>query len=215
LDEKFSGFDVPPWPVVAYNGFAGLRTLYKLPTLTGSVQKVVEWLPHAHVLWMVRHPYAVVASMRTLQFGDGQCWLERYGREELASLRTELGEAPDSLAEEDLIAVGANIWKHKVHSMHRFMAKGMSVTPVRYEDLVEKPEATLREALAGMRLDWSDNLLEHHKFHGSEPHAGNSRGDVPIDRRRKRSRSPLSASEKAVVSGICGAVMRDFGYDEL
>ncbi|MBK1629755.1 hypothetical protein CKO31_03165 [Thiohalocapsa halophila] len=212
LDEKFSGFDLPPWPVLAYNSLASRRTLYKLPTLTSSVDRVVGWLPNAQVLWMVRHPYAVVASMRTLRFADGRSWLERYGREELSSLAREFGDAPQETEADDLVAVGAHIWKYKMRSMTRFIEKGMAVRSIRYEDLVDEPEQTLKPALTALGLEWSDNLLEHHKFHGSERHAGNSRGNVPIDRARKEARAPLSPREKEIVAGVCAAAMTDFAY---
>jgi hypothetical protein len=55
---------------------------------------------------------------------------------------------------------------------------------VRYEDLVQDPETTLREVFAWLDEPWSDRLLEHEKVHAERGTArkveGSARSDEPI-----------------------------------
>ncbi|MFL7868010.1 MAG: sulfotransferase, partial [Anaerolineales bacterium] len=64
LDEHHAEFALPRWPVIAVNAALGKRTLYKLPMATGSVAEICRNFPKSQLIWMLRHPFAVVASMR-------------------------------------------------------------------------------------------------------------------------------------------------------
>ena len=213
LDENHAGFDLPPWPVVATNALRGKRTLYKLPTLSSEIERVADAMPRASIIWMIRHPYAVVASMRALKFDDGKSWIQKWGRVELATLKAQFPEleAPQYDLDDD-VTLAAMVWKYKLASIARFIDRGLNIIPIRYEDLVEDPEETLRGLLQTLKVPWSANVLEHHRFHGSERHAGNTRGDMPVDASRRRRGEELSDNERARVDLVCDELMRRHHY---
>jgi hypothetical protein len=214
LDEIHAKFDLPPWPVVAANALQGKRTVYKLPIISARVSEIASGYPHSDLIWMIRHPFAVVASMRNLSFADGGTWLEKYGLEEAEqTLAVTAPHERDALEHLDDIALGATIWKHKLLLLDRYRKAGMRVHPVRYEALVTDPEAVFRELLAGLRLPWSSQVLEHHRFHGDERHAGGTVGTRQVDRSSMDRGDELNESEKAIVLEIAGELVDQYGYD--
>jgi hypothetical protein len=213
LDEIHAKFDLPPWPVVAANALRGKRTVYKLPIISARVSEIASRYPHSDLIWMIRHPYAVVASMRNLSFPDGRTWLEKYGLEEAEqTLAVTAPHERDELKHLDNIALGATIWKHKLLLLDWYREAGMRVHPVRYEALVTDPEAVLRQLLTALRLPWSPQVLEHHRYHGTERHAGGTVGTRHVDRSSIDRGDDLSDSEKAVVLEIAGELVHQYGY---
>ncbi|MCG6942561.1 MAG: sulfotransferase [Thiohalocapsa sp.] len=213
LDEVHSDFDLPPWPVVAANALSRRLTVYKLPMVTARVDDVAGAFPRSHLIWMVRHPFAVVASMRDLMFPDGKNWLTKHGTME--AMRTLAVTSPEDCAgveRLDPISLGATIWKHKLLLMENYREQGMQVHPVKYEDLVTQPEAVMRPVIGSLGLEWSEHVLEHHRFHGDERHAGGTRATRPVDQSGVARGDKLTAAEKDLVANIAGDTMSAFGY---
>jgi len=213
LDEHHAEFALPRWPVIAVNAALGKRTLYKLPMATGSVAEICRNFPKSQLIWMLRHPFAVVASMRKLTFPDGQTWIQKFGESEARAVVALFPNANiEHLEKMKDVELGATIWKYKLLMMDLYRAQGMVVHPVRYENLVETPEPYMRQLVSDLGLSWSPNVLSHHQFHGSERHAGNARGDVPLDNTRKARGKELSREQQDRVTTIAGDVMERFGY---
>ena len=213
LDEHHAEFALPRWPVIAVNALRGMQTIYKLPMATRNVAEIARNFPRSHLIWMLRHPFAVVASMRKLTFSDGQTWIQKFGDSEArAALTLFPGINVQDVRKISEVELGATIWKYKLMAMDVYRAQGLRVHPVRYEDLVVAPESCLRPLLSDLGLPWSDNVMCHHLYHGSERHAGDSRGDVPLDDTRRHRGNELSPDERHAVSIIAGEEMERFGY---
>jgi hypothetical protein len=213
LDEKYANFTVPPWPVLAVNLLKRKRTVYKLPMMSGEVDRISELFPKASIVWMIRHPFAVVASMRNLKFEDGQSWLEKYGIEELEkSLRLAPDNEIGDLQCFSEIEIATLIWKKKLLAMDLFTDRGMNVFPVLYEDLVDDPGRVMMDILQKLNINWEESVLEHHRYHGEEQHAGKSAGNVPVDKSRKARGDELTEPEKAEVTRLASDLMERVGY---
>jgi hypothetical protein len=212
LDEIHAKFDLPPWPVVAANALAGKRTVYKLPTVTAKVNEIARAYPHSQLIWMIRHPFAVVASMRNLVFPDGRTWLDKYGlKEAQKTLAVTAPEDVQGLRELDPIALGATLWRHKLLLMDKYREAGMRVHPVRYEELVTESERVMRGVLVAMGLEWSPQVLEHYRFHGDERHAGGTRGTRPLDQDGVSRGDELTGAEKELILEIAGDMVPHHG----
>ena len=86
---------------------------------------------------------------------------------------------------------------------------------LRYEDLVLRTEDTMRELLAWLGEDWSEQVLEHHVVQaGREGRVeGGSRAEDPVDAERiaKWART-MSAADRRVVAQRLGRLGAFFGY---
>jgi hypothetical protein len=204
---------LPPWPVIAANLFLGKRTLYKLPVSSVKMQDITTGFPHTQLVWMIRDPFAVVASMRKLRFPDGQSWLTKFG---LAQARTTVAiTAPEilhSLDTLDEVSLGAMIWKHRILLMEQYRAHGMRLHPVKYEELVRAPRQVMQDLLAALGFDWSDQVLAHQQLHGETQYAGFTSGARAIDQQGLARGQELNAEEQEKISAIAADVMARFSY---
>lgn len=109
------------------------------------------------LVFLVRHPLDVVASMRALRIGAGP-WIEEYllpvfraRQARDAPFAARYGSdlaAADRAAHPDL-ARAALYWRFKTEALRRYRARGFPVLSLRYEDLVTRPRAELERLGAG------------------------------------------------------------------
>jgi hypothetical protein len=88
---------------------------------------------------------------------------------------------------------------------------------VRYEDLVRDREATLRELMLCLGLEWEPALLDHDKVKSASRDATrfpqNPEANRPVySSAIGRWQTDLSAAEKAAVERRAGRLLRDLGY---
>ena len=90
---------------------------------------------------------------------------------------------------------------------------------LRYEDLVQKPEAVMRELLDWLGEPWSDSVLAHHAIQAARGGArvqveGRTRVDEPVDVSRitKWTRT-MDESTRALVRQKLGRIAEFYGYD--
>ncbi|MFN8203112.1 MAG: sulfotransferase [Solirubrobacteraceae bacterium] len=90
---------------------------------------------------------------------------------------------------------------------------------VRYEDLVQEPEAVMRELLDWLGEPWSDSVLAHHAIQAARGGArvqveGRTRVDEPVDVSRitKWTRT-MDDSTRALVRQKPGRIAEFYGYD--
>lgn len=89
---------------------------------------------------------------------------------------------------------------------------------VRYEDLVDDPEAVTRELCAFLDLDFRPQMLEFHRrgedFAASTPHPEAFRGlSQPVTKGMRDWRLQMTPSDVALVEAIAGDLLADLGYD--
>lgn len=111
------------------------------------------------LVFMVRSPRDVVASMVRLANTEGWLipaytsqasdpdWSSKYGKE-------------IQLAESSLVGKYALYVRSKMESYFDYLAKGVSVVPVIYEDLVEHPEDYIRRVVKMLGLRYYKKMLD-------------------------------------------------------
>lgn len=88
---------------------------------------------------------------------------------------------------------------------------------IRYEDLVLRPEAVLRELLDWLGEEWSDAVLDHHSIQGSRGEKLSVEGKVRVDEAIDVSRvtkwtEALGASERGLLARRVGRLGEFWGY---
>ncbi len=175
------------------------------------------------VLFLLRDPRDVVSSMRSLPTGDGgMTWLDRYGPEMLRFHLQRRGEEVSGSLRETLDrsgwaphVVGAVYWVLKNAPASEYVAAGLPVRLVIYEDLVADPEPLLRRAAGFLGIRWDDALLAHHAAEHDQLRPdgrtiGLSDPRAPIHQRSVgRYRDDLTDAEAGEVMEVAGRLWED------
>jgi Sulfotransferase family len=195
----------------------------------------IRAIPGVRILWCLRDPRAVVASMVRLQLvldGEKISWAAHplgAGTALEAASRTG-GVAPD-LTEtcrrfavaaaaqpprawplDMLVTSAALCWRLKNDLLRVYDQAGIGYRLVVYERLVNEPEAELRALLGELGLKWHDDVLRHHQLHRgwSVGHTDNTR---PIDTGSlEKWREVLGPAQLDTVRSICGPRAGELGY---
>lgn len=215
LDENASHLRFPSTKRLLRAALLRKELCYKLPTRTTDLQYLRDVLSRASVLWMVRHPYAVVSSMKRLQYwtNDGRSWLEAMGGIELqrhAGLFEEIrGIDVANLSQAQL---GACLWLYKMKALGRFQAAGLAPYVLKFEELLEQPAPMMGQVLEYIGLPWSERVLHHEQYHGSRVYSGETSGGKKLDKSRLRPALVLTEADKRQIDAICGKYMGQYGY---
>jgi hypothetical protein len=212
------------------------RVSFKLPQYAGSAG-LVRRLPGVKLLWCVRDPRDVVASMLALvlRLPDGQVvpWPAHAGGgvHEVIVARQLLGDAvpPDLdpwLAHYDevsgteplawsrtlLVTTAALCWRLKNELRDVYIRARVTCRDVAYERLTGNPMSEVRQIAAFLGLPWSERLLQHHQFHQGKS-VGNTDNTRAIDVRSiGRWKAQLTSEDIALLGVICGPRADAFGY---
>ncbi len=104
------------------------------------------------------------------------------------------------------VEIGAHLWVAKQNMIPLYREADLSVTTIRYEDLVSDTEKVARNVLQALDLEWQPEVLRHHRYHGR------TRGNKPVDASRAKPCLNLTSAEKSCILDICGATLPVFGY---
>jgi LPS sulfotransferase NodH len=162
------------------------RAVLKLPNRAAELAWI-RALPSPHVLWCVRDPRDVVASMVTFRPEMSRTasivWaLHPQGAPyEIALARALLDETPfaDELATYDAIRrkplldctfgeavfAGALCWRLKNEVLRVYEREGIGYRIVEYETLVREPRVAVGAILEDVGVQWHDDVLRHHELH--------------------------------------------------
>ncbi len=213
LDEDEARFELPPALLPYFNGLFFKKSCYKLPEMTAYPCRLAKNNPGVRLIWMVRHPYMVVSSMRLLKF-DQENWIQRFGRKELLRYARHFSPVKNLLDSEQLndVEIGAYIWKFKIKMLKRYYRLGMNPLTVCYEDLLNYPIAMMKRVSRHAGVRWHDELVHPERHHQGKRHIGNTLGGQPIDRSRMWPPTELSDEEREKIYEICREEMAIFGY---
>lgn len=154
----------------------------KAPNLTYSYRAISSLGIPVKVVYPVRDPRAVVASMMRksqINFVDNQMLRLRETPEIATLFPDETRSIEDQSAPYWLRA--AHVWKIKSGLMSHFQQIGHPVTQFRYEDLVQEPHHWIDDIAAFCGLTRSKMLFSHeHVYVGQGP--GGTDRTRPVDR---------------------------------
>ena len=230
-------FDLAELPRYLESPDWGPRVCFKLPRFAGRPD-FIEALEGVRVLWSIRDPRDVVASMLALELPLNRfvklAWVDHPAGAEVeiaearrclegrleAEVTRELeawdraqGKRAATRSRLERVRAGALCWRLKNELPRLYSERGIDYHPVRYEELVAQPRQTMAELLDFLRTDWDDAVLCHHRSH-SGIETGDTRGDRPIDAGNTgKWRSALDAAELAVLSEVCEPLASEWGYD--
>lgn len=205
---------VRPWSVSE-----GLRVLYrayarrhgkprfgdKTPTHVRHVAALVDLLPEAHVIHLIRDGRDTAASVRGLHFSPGDGSVEAIARQ----------------------------WQDGIREARRQASGIEHYRELRYERLVTEPEAVLRQLCEWLELPWEDGVLRFHEraeqrfeelpFARQDGTVLRTREDrhrlhektslAPDGTRIGRWRGDLSPVEVEAFESVAGALLAELGYE--
>lgn len=192
---------------------AEFTLIAKAPNATYDYLHLQNYPAEIKVVFPVRHVCAVVASILALNsvpmVANQIQRLVRHPQlaQELADEITLLNSL--ETAEHKKTAM---IWRIKTGMYQRFTEHNFEVCRFRYEDLIQHPEASVREILRCCRLAWNDSVLLHSEsMQGQGP--GNTSRTRSIDSASlSKWRSQLSAEECRDILAIAAPLMATLGY---
>ncbi len=179
------------------------------------------------IVFLVRHPYAVVASMVTPLSGDGEdpttfagSYRVRQAFDPLFQRHSVLDYGRYRLrCAEDLEGLphhirAALLWRYQnlvVTQIAR--AFDESTLLLSYEDLVHDREKSLRAVTSALRIQWDDRLLRHHDFYsGARGHGGIQTGRPIDESSHDKWRKVLTREQVDDIRQITHDVAEHLGY---
>lgn len=163
-------------------------------------RSLLERYPGSHIVHLVRDPRAVMASQknrwrrRSLAASAGA--VPRY-----ESMRVWVNYHPYTVA---------RLWRQATREALA-LREHPRCTVLRYEDLVLRPEATLRDLCGRLGLQYDATMLEVRQVNSSHDAVSQGRSGMrpeAIDRWRQT----LTRAEVAATERICRPLMDEFGY---
>ncbi len=165
-------------------------------------EALLNAFPSAHIVHMVRDPRAVMASQK-----------KRWQRRRLAAtggsvpryqtLRVWVNYHPYT---------AAKLWHSATDNAVR-LSSHPRVTLLRFEDLVQRPEPTVRMLCERLQLDYDPRMLEVEHINSShQSSVGGARKGLHADT-VDRWKDVLDRTEIAIAERYCGAHMKRFGYE--
>ncbi len=210
---------------------------FKLPVASHALS-FIESLQDRKILWCVRDPRDVVASMIRLQLrysaNTKLAWAAhpdgalREIRQTIDALQGQLpGELADLVpdyqknlnrnplewSQNDMALAGAFCWRLKQAMPALYEARDFATRIINYETLTGHPEQELQQIMTFMDLAWDNQLLEHHTVH-SGTSVGGTVNDRPVDT-ASIGRWPdlLTMEDQDIIHTVCGQTARDYDYE--
>jgi exopolysaccharide biosynthesis WecB/TagA/CpsF family protein len=163
---------------------------------------LLDLYPRAHIIHLVRDPRAVMASQKN-----------RWRRRKLAADGRAVPryEAVRVWVNYHPYTVG-RLWAQATRAALE-LAQHPRVTILRYEDLVQHPERTVRTLCERLGISYDPAMLDVAQVNSShQSSAGGARKGMHSDA-IDRWRHALTSGETAVTEQLCGPLMRRFGYE--
>ena len=170
----------------------GDRVGEKTPAQFAHVSTLLDWFPDARIVWVLRDPRAVVASLLRAPFGL------------------------------PVTSLNARKWRDSLEALNKLIDQEKRVLVVKYEDVVLDPDTIVPRLAAELRLtidkkvanQWRPSTASDGAFAGSKwgaAHRDLAVKPVSVASVRKWEET-LSAAQIATIERETGATGQDFGY---
>lgn len=178
-------------------GRGASRWCDKTPSHAEVPLRLLDHFPKARFVVLHRHPLDQIHSFTK----DGS----------FAHPALKLNAGSDRMR---VLMAAAAYWSRITQGLHEFARLDeVAACVIRYEDLCEKPRSQLANVLGHLKLEWSDNVLEYHKFpHDAGRQSGRIGGTVGFSPTKGRWRSWDERTLMEVWGAVDG-VAEEQGYD--
>jgi hypothetical protein len=209
----------------------------KLPRFASNLACLTRFLSELKVLWCIRDPRDVIASMVNLhvKLNDvlSVSWLVHPGgakyefdhclpvldeqtRQELSVYETQyltIEEKPPALrSREEAVFAGAFCWRIKNELLKIYEREHVDFEVVKYEMLVKHPKEEIKKALDYLNISWHRNVLKHHRLHKGI-HMGKTDYSKPIDSANVgKWRTLFSKEELELINELTSPLAEGMGY---
>ncbi len=210
---------------------------FKLPRFASDLSFLTRFLSELKVLWCIRDPRDVIASMVNLHLKLNDVvsvsWLVHPGgakyefdhclpvldeqtKQELSIYQTKyrnIEEKPPALrSREEAVFTGAFCWRIKNELLKIYERENISFEIVKYETLVKHPKEEIKKALDFLNIPWHRNVLKHHRLHKGI-HMGKTDYSKPIDSENVgRWRTLFSKEELELINELTSPLAESMGY---
>jgi hypothetical protein len=214
-----------------------LTVAFKLPQEAAHVEQLLATHSRATVLWCIRDPRDVVASMISLPLKYGTpptlVWachpngaphelataIPALSDDERARLAAHLERyervreiPPAARTREHALFSGALCWRVKNELLVRYEQSSLPLYQVRYEELVTAPRQMIGALLNALQLPWHEDVLHHHQLH-SGMLIGRTDAARAIDETKLgRFKEELSPDDLALIREVTGELAARLGY---
>ncbi len=211
---------------------------FQIPMYSANFSYIKQLLPDVRILWCLRDPRDVVASMIKLQLPLGsersvswavhpfgasvelkRCipFLTKETHQALSSYLDRYYKiepiAPVLYPIEDIVFIGALCWRIKNELLAIYERDKILVQIVNYEQLVSNPSQEINKILKYLELPWHDNVLKHHQYH-TGTHIGNTERSRPIDHTNiGKWRGFFSDEALQTIHDVTKSLANKLGYD--
>ncbi len=162
---------------------------------------LLDYYPNARIVHLVRDPRGVMASqkyrwrLRSLSRHKAHTSL-------IQPLRTWVNYHPYTVAQ---------LW-NKATRLALNLVDHPRFKLIRFEDLIERPESTLRDVAAFLEVPFESTMLDVAQVNSSHDRGNETSGGFNRST-LERWRATLTRDELAVVDARCGRLMKQVGYD--
>lgn len=162
----------------------------KTPSHYLHVETLLEWYPQARVIWVLRDPRAVVASLLKVNWASSYTHLNAY------------------------------LWRNNTNLLKEKWIKDSRIKVVKYESLIINPEKALEEICNFIGEKYHSSMLNQRSLKSSpvvnrsgwaETYLKNTLRPIDTNSIRKW-KSQLSSSQIAIIEHICRQGMSDNEY---
>ncbi len=136
----------------------------------------------------------------------------RDGRDAAVSLLAMTRKPRFNLARPRGVGDFAVAWQREVRAAQEF-GRTHPYHEVRYEDLVDQPEARLREVCAFLELEYEPGMLEYHRREDPSLYADHPRLAEPPVRDTRSWRRELRPADAELFEAIAGDLLSELGYE--
>ncbi len=209
---------------------------FRLSRESANIDFIMNELKPSIVIWMVRDPRDVIASMVNLHMKVNRfvsvAWAARYADTEIIRMlerypKAILREFSAEIERYQLIStipsimrnshqiftVAATCWTLKQQSLRLFNQNSIRFSIVKYEDLVVNPKGSLIKIMADTGVAWSDDVLRHHEIHTGTSVGGTSNARSIDTASLNKWRNTIGKPMHDVIEKNCSSTAEKFDYD--
>jgi protein-tyrosine sulfotransferase len=209
----------------------------KLPRFASNLACLTRYLSELRVLWCIRDPRDVIASMVNLhvKLNDvvSVSWLVHPGgakyefdhclpvldeqtKQELSIYQTKYRKIEEKLpalrSREEAVFAGAFCWRIKNELLKIYERENIAFEVIKYETLVKHPKEEIKKALDFLNIPWHRNVLRHHRLHKGI-HMGKTDYSKPIDSNNVgKWRTLFSKEELELINELTSPLAEGMGY---